>query len=158
MTMTTTHDHDDKRVAGDDSGHADLRNPHVRRFRRLRADDSSVSPEMLAAYFNAMHALEKSTAPGEQKVPWVMIGTAVTAVAAAIFAFLTYTSSATQDKVDRGTAPLNVQISEMDKRLTGRLDSSEKTLEKISTRLDSIEGRLSTMELRLERIDSKLTK
>ncbi|MFC4340876.1 hypothetical protein [Cupriavidus numazuensis] len=153
--MTAAHDHDDKRVA-DESGSADPRLAHTRKFRRYR-NDEGVSPELIAAYVAAAGGLNAEK-PAENRIPWVMIGTACAAVSAAIFAALTYLSSSTQDKVDRGTAPLNVQIQEMDKRITGKFEVNDKVLEKINTRLDSIDGRLSTIELRLERIDSKLAK
>lgn len=152
MNMTTVHDNDDKHAA-EESGHNDPRTMHARKFRRYRTEDG-IPVEVLYKMLREQSADGRDAA----KTPWALIFTAVGSALAVIFTALTYMSSNTQDKVDRGTAPLNVQISEMDKRITGRLDSNDKVLEKVNARLDSIDGRLSTIELRLERIDSKLTK
>lgn len=83
-------------------------------------------------------------------------GAGVGATLAAIFSVMTWLNATTQDKLDKGTAPLNMQISQMDKRVTGRFDSLDKLVEKGTSRLDAVEGRLGTIEMRLERIDSKL--
>jgi septal ring factor EnvC (AmiA/AmiB activator) len=86
---------------------------------------------------------------------------------ALIFSVMVWISSSTQDKVDKGTAPLTVQIGEMDKRLSGRLDAVDKRLTEgfaaVDKRLDRVEAhadktdeRLSRMEANLNRIDSQI--
>ncbi len=94
--------------------------------------------------------------------PWGVFASVGSGIALVI-SVMSYQSSTTQDKVDKGTAPLRAQIVEMDKRLSGRLDAVDRTLDRFGSRLNAVEGRLGALEVRvgavetrLERMDAKL--
>lgn len=87
--------------------------------------------------------------------PWGVF-TSVGSGIAIILSVMSFQSANTQDKVDKNTAPLQAQIVEMDKRLTGRLDAVDKRLDRFGSRLEALEVRMGAVETRLERIDAKL--
>lgn len=87
--------------------------------------------------------------------PWGVF-TSVGSGIALVISVMSFQSSNTQDKVDKNTAPLQTQIVEMDKRLTGRLDAVDRRLDRFGSRLDALENRMGAVETRLERIDAKL--
>lgn len=80
--------------------------------------------------------------------PWGVFAAVGTGIGL-ILSVMGYMNSTTQDKVDKGTGPLSVQIVELDKRLSGRLDALE-------GRLGALEVRVGAVETRLERMDAKL--
>lgn len=87
--------------------------------------------------------------------PWALF-TSVGSGIAIVISVMSFQNSNTQDKVDKNTAPLQAQIVEMDKRLTGRLDAVDRRLDRFGSRLDALEIRMGAVETRLERIDAKL--
>ncbi len=87
--------------------------------------------------------------------PWALF-TSVGSGIAIVISVMSFQSANTQDKVDKNTAPLQAQIVEMDKRLTGRLDAVDRRLDRFGSRLDALEIRMGAVETRLERIDAKL--
>ncbi len=87
--------------------------------------------------------------------PWALF-TSVGSGIAIVISVMSFQSANTQDKVDKNTAPLQAEIVEMDKRLTGRLDAVDRRLDRFGSRLDALEIRMGAVETRLERIDAKL--
>lgn len=130
--MSTTHD---PYASGDDAMPA---YPH--RPRSFRRRDESMSREDL------VHLVRKQAAA--TVAPWGVFAAVGTGIGL-ILSVMGYMNSTTQDKVDKGTGPLSVQIVELDKRLSGRLDALE-------GRLGALEIRVGAVETRLERMDAKL--
>lgn len=97
--------------------------------------------------------------------PWVLGGSACAAAAAGVLGLLTFMGNIVEDKVQKATAPLGVQLVEMEKRILMRFDASDarfKVLQEAADRsewrLNAIENRLTKVETRLDGIDKKLTK
>ncbi len=88
----------------------------------------------------------------EQTIPWGLF-TSVGSGIAVILSVMSFQSTTTQDKIDKGTGPLQAEIVEMDKRLTGRLDAVDKRLDRFGTRMDAVEGRLGALEIRVGAMD-----
>ncbi|CAG2140307.1 hypothetical protein LMG31506_02288 [Cupriavidus yeoncheonensis] len=81
---------------------------------------------------------------------------ALAATIAAILSVLSFMNSNAPAKVDLGKSALAVQITEMDKRYTARMDTLDKQLDRIEVRADKADERLRRIEARLESIDAKL--
>jgi hypothetical protein len=146
MSMSTAHD---PYATGDDAMPGD---PH--RPRSFRRRDESMSREDL------VHLVRKHAAASI--APWGLFAAVGTGMGL-VLSVMGYMNSTTQDKVDKGTGPLSVQIAELDKRLSGRLDAVDKTLDRFGARFDAVEGRIGALEVRvgavetrLERMDAKL--
>ncbi|KAA0180346.1 hypothetical protein [Cupriavidus cauae] len=137
--MSTAHD---PYATGDDAMPID---PH--RSRPFRRRDESMSREDL------VHLVRKQAAA--TVAPWGVFAAVGTGIGL-ILSVMGYMNSTTQDKVDKGTGPLSVQIVELDKRLSGRLDALEGRLGALEGRLGALEVRVGAVETRLERMDAKL--
>ncbi|WP_064574451.1 hypothetical protein [Cupriavidus gilardii] len=87
--------------------------------------------------------------------PWGVFSSVGSGIALVI-SVMSFQSSNMQDKVDKNTAPLQAQLIEMDKRLTGRLDAVDKRLDRFGARLDAVEARLGALEVRVGAIDMRL--
>ncbi|UBM12782.1 hemolysin XhlA family protein [Cupriavidus metallidurans] len=111
--------------------------------------------DMVAKRVVEMQKTDKTAKAAKTPISPGVIFAAATGGIALIFSVMTWLSSSTQDKVDKGTGPITIQLTEMDKRLTGRLDAVDKRLERIETRTDKIDDRLSKIESRLDRADAR---
>ncbi|MCY1295353.1 hypothetical protein D9M68_659100 [compost metagenome] len=68
-----------------------------------------------------------------------MVGTGILAGIAFIFSVMSWLNEGTQDKVGKITGPLASQITEMGRRLTGRIERLESRVDKVDERLLDIE-------------------
>lgn len=87
--------------------------------------------------------------------PWALF-TSVGSGIAIVISVMSFQNSNTQDKVDKGTGPLQAEIVEMDKRQTGRLDAVDKRLDRFDARFDAVEGRLGALEVRVGAMDAHI--
>lgn len=65
-----------------------------------------------------------------------MVGTGILAGVAFVFSVMTWLNDATQDKVDKATAPLASRMAETDRRITDRLDALDTRIERLEVRVD----------------------
>ncbi|MGY8523744.1 hypothetical protein [Paracidovorax citrulli] len=156
--MTAAQHHEPASGAAHDSAAKGAFRPRAQQHAHLSAEELLTIMTAVRQLQYEGHASQAASGPGSSGFPWATVGAVLAAVVAALFTGMTFLNALAQDKVERGTMPLNAQITEMDKRLTGRLDVIDKTLERVNTKLDSIDSRMSNVELRLERVDSKVTK
>jgi hypothetical protein len=86
-------------------------------------------------------------------LPATAIGTGVLAGVAFVFSVMTWLNEATQDKLDKATAPLATRMTEMDRRFTERFDAADARMERFETRVDRLEARF---EKEFETVNTKL--
>lgn len=65
-----------------------------------------------------------------------MVVTGILAGVAFVFSVMSWLNESTQDKIDKATGPLTARITEMDRRLTGRLDALDARIERLEVRVD----------------------
>ncbi|WP_151071293.1 hypothetical protein [Cupriavidus oxalaticus] len=84
-----------------------------------------------------------------------MVGTGILAGIAFIFSVMSWLNEGTQDKVGKITGPLASQVTEMDRRLTGRIERLESRVDKVDERLLDIEKRLERIDGRFDAVDAR---
>lgn len=118
MTTTASNASEDKRTDG--------RLPFRHGSRRLDRDEIDRIE---------LEARRGKTAATKPLSP-AMVGTGILAGVAFVFSVMTWLNETTQDKVDKATAPLATRMTEMDRRLTDRLDAVDARIERLEVRVD----------------------
>lgn len=96
-----------------------------------------------------------------------MVGTGILAGVAFVFSVMSWLNESTQDKIDKTTGPLASRITEMDRRLTGRLDAVdarierlevrvEREFENINAKVENINAKVDNVSAKVENINAKL--
>ncbi|RWA50271.1 hypothetical protein AU476_28220 [Cupriavidus sp. UYMSc13B] len=125
MTTTASNTSEDK--------HADGRLPFRHGFSRLDRDEiDRIAARRVRIELEARRGKTAATKPHSP----AMVGTGILAGVAFVFSVMTWLNETTQDKVDKATAPLATRMTEMDRRLTDRLDAVDARIERLEVRVD----------------------
>ncbi|QBY52379.1 hypothetical protein [Cupriavidus oxalaticus] len=82
-----------------------------------------------------------------------MVVTGILAGVAFVFSVMSWLNESTQDKIEKATGPLASRITEMDRRLTGRLDAVDSRIERLEVR---VEKGFEEFNEKLENVNAKL--
>ncbi|WP_147316180.1 hypothetical protein [Cupriavidus sp. P-10] len=89
-----------------------------------------------------------------------MVVTGILAGVAFVFSVMSWLNESTQDKIDKTTGPLASRITEMDRRLTGRLDAVDSRIERLEVRVErefeNINAKLENVNAKVENINAKV--
>jgi len=96
-----------------------------------------------------------------------MVVTGILAGIAFVFSVMSWLNESTQDKIDKATGPLASGITEMDRRLTGRLDAVdaridrlevrvEKEFENVNAKLESVNAKVDNVNTKVENLNAKV--
>lgn len=125
MTTTASNASEDKRTDG--------RLPFRHDSRRLdRGEIDRIAARRVRIELEARRGKTAATKP----LSPAMVGTGILAGVAFVFSVMTWLNETTQDKVDKATAPLATRMTEMDRRLTDRLDAVDARIERLEVRVD----------------------
>jgi septal ring factor EnvC (AmiA/AmiB activator) len=132
---------------------AGSRLPFRQGVRRLHRDEiDRIAARRVRLEFEAR---QEKTAATRRLNP-AMVGTGILAGVAFVFSVLTVLNQATQDKVDKATAPLAARTTEMGGHIMARFNAVDQRMDRLEVRVDKVEARLAHIDSRLAHIDSRL--